>query len=215
MPSHTVKQGEHLSRLAHQYGFRDYRTIWQAGGNAELRKKRPNPHVLLPGDIVEIPEKQEKLETGPTGQLHRFEVPAQILELHLQVETLYGKPLASTTCELRLDGSVRTVTTDAQGHVEQDIRRPAEEGSLEVVDEGSPYKDLEIALKIGHLDPVEELTGQQARLNNLGYRAGAVGGDDPEALRSATEEFQCDNGLTVDGVCGPKTQAQLLKLHGC
>jgi murein L,D-transpeptidase YcbB/YkuD len=32
---------------------------------------------------------------------------------------------------------------------------------------------------------------------------------------SAVEEFQCDHGLTVDGKCGPATQARLKQAHGC
>ena len=31
----------------------------------------------------------------------------------------------------------------------------------------------------------------------------------------AVEEFQCDQGLKVDGICGPQTQAKLKKLYGC
>jgi len=34
------------------------------------------------------------------------------------------------------------------------------------------------------------------------------------AFLSAVEEFQCDNGLTVDGDCGPNTQAKLKEVHG-
>ena len=45
---HTVVQGEHLSRIAKQYGFTDYRVIWEHRRNAALRGKR-NPNVLFPG----------------------------------------------------------------------------------------------------------------------------------------------------------------------
>jgi hypothetical protein len=29
------------------------------------------------------------------------------------------------------------------------------------------------------------------------------------------EEFQCDNSLTVNGICGPNTQAGLKQVYGC
>jgi murein L,D-transpeptidase YcbB/YkuD len=59
------------------------------------------------------------------------------------------------------------------------------------------------------------VSGQVALLKILGYSAGDVNQPDPRALRSALEEFQCDNGLQVDGVCGPKTQPKLKRVHGC
>ena len=68
-------------------------------------------------------------------------------------------------------------------------------------------------IKIGHLDPVDELSGQIGHLNNLGYFAGRLDGSDTHAFESAVEEFQCDNGLTVDGVCGPNTQSKLKQVH--
>jgi peptidoglycan hydrolase-like protein with peptidoglycan-binding domain len=54
-----------------------------------------------------------------------------------------------------------------------------------------------------------------ARLNNLGYFAGEIENPDQTAFESAVEEFQCDHGVHVDGICGPNTQAKLKKLHGC
>jgi peptidoglycan hydrolase-like protein with peptidoglycan-binding domain len=71
---------------------------------------------------------------------------------------------------------------------------------------------------------VDEVSGQIGRLNNLGYDAGEL--DSPvaspeqerhrsEHFRSAVEEFQCDHGLLVDGICGARTQAKLEEIHGC
>ena len=69
--------------------------------------------------------------------------------------------------------------------------------------------------RIGHLDPVEEPSGQMARLTNLGYYLGPEGEIDAHQLRSAIEEFQCDHSLPVDGKCGSQTQAKLKQVHGC
>ena len=82
-------------------------------------------------------------------------------------------------------------------------------------DPQTPLEAISIAIRIGHLDPVEETSGQEARLNNLGYAATGGVEKDPDALRSAIEEFQCDHGLTVDGICGAKTQNKLKEVHGC
>ena len=57
-------------------------------------------------------------------------------------------------------------------------------------------------------------SGQAARLTNLGYLMNTEDSPDAELL-SAVEEFQCDEELAVDGISGPKTQNQLVKVHGC
>jgi hypothetical protein len=83
----------------------------------------------------------------------------------------------------------------------------------------------EEGVKIGYLDPVEEVSGQVARLANLGYYVGALDQPEPDQLRSAIEEFQCDHfpeprrsdgvPVAVNGICDPKTQAKLQEVHGC
>jgi hypothetical protein len=77
------------------------------------------------------------------------------------------------------------------------------------------FDNTPIPFKIGDLDPVLETSGQVARLNNLGYFAGDLSNPDPATFQSAVEEFQCDKSLTVDGICGPATQAKLSQVHGC
>jgi N-acetylmuramoyl-L-alanine amidase len=90
---------------------------------------------------------------------------------------------------------------------------------LTIKDPQTPINEILIPIKIGHLDPVDELSGQQARLNNLGYFAGPFEEKSEEENKtmflSAVEEFQCDHSLVVDGKCGPNTQAKLKQVHGC
>ena len=74
--------------------------------------------------------------------------------------------------------------------------------------------DLVVPLKIGHLDPVEHSSGQVGRLANLAYYRLPVEPVDKAEFLSAVEEFQCEQGLTVDGICGSATQAKLKQVHG-
>ncbi len=213
---HTIKQGEHLSRIGQQYGFTDYQNIWDHPENKGLRQKRQNPNVLFPGDRLYIPDKEPKEIAGATTQRHRFRVKRPPLMLRLILEDLYEKPIANATCELRVENTVFPLTTDHNGQIEQRIPIGAERAALLIKDPETPLNDLVIPVKIGHLDPVEEISGQVARLNNLGYNAGTLDQPINEAqFRSAVEEFQCDHGLTVDGICGPQTQAKLKEIHGC
>jgi hypothetical protein len=56
--THVVVEGENLSTIAAREGFRDFRKLYEAPENAELRKKRPNPNLILPGDEVVIPDRK-------------------------------------------------------------------------------------------------------------------------------------------------------------
>lgn len=177
-----------------------------------MKEKRKNPNVLLPGDRLLIPDRVTKEEVRPAGQRHRFQIQGTTLKLRLQLEDLHGKALGDAACELRVDGAPRELKTDGEGRIEVAIPLQTKRAVLVVRDRRTPVEGMEMDVLVGHMDPVEEETGQRKRLDNLGYRAGT---DDAEAFRSAVEEFQCDFGLTVDGKCGPKTQAKLKEIHGC
>ena len=205
---HIVEQGEHLASIAKKFGFADYRTIWNDGGNAGLRDARKSPNVLFPGDVVTIPDRQEKQLPRPTGANHRFVTTAAPLQLRIRVLDSDGKPDKDAPCVLNVDGISRNHTTDRDGKIKEEIPRDAKNGMLTI-------DDTELPLMIGHLDPVEKTTGQQARLNNLGYSAGPVGEDRPLQFRSAVEEFQCDQGMKVTGDMDAATRARLEKVHGC
>ncbi len=208
MPTHTVKQGEHISKIADQYRFYDYQTIWNHPDNAALKQKRQNPNVLFPGDQLFIPEKQYKKVPGGTAKTHRFKIKLPTVLLRLVLRDLNSEPIAGTACKLEVEGKVYQLTTNGKGMIEQLIPAKAESARL-------LFRQFVIPVKIGHLDPVEEISGWRARLNNLGYNAGKS--DDPKdpLMLSAVEEFQIDYALTVDGNCGPNTQAKIKEVHGC
>lgn len=205
---HTVQQGEHLSRIALRYGFRDFHTIWDHPDNAELKALRDNPNVLLPGDCLFVPEKEQRQEGCSTSQSHTFRVPLPRLRLVVVLRDVNGKPKPSCQCEIDIDGQVKTLTTGADGKIDEPIPIPSRDGLLRV--DGREYR-----LVIGELDPVEEQSGWFARLRNLGYYLGRGDTLDEVELQSAVEEFQCDYGLEVDGDCGPATQARLKEIYGC
>lgn len=205
---HTVKQGEHVVRLAYEHGFRDWTKVWQNGANADLRSLRENPNVLLPGDELFLPDFLEKGEFCGTGQVHPFTAPALNLQLKIVVRDVNGDPIPSCECLLAFDGNDRTLVTDGEGKLNEEIPPGTTSGEIRI--RGSVYR-----LSIGHLDPVEEKTGQRARLANLGYYFEEDEDLDDEKFRSAVEEFQCDHDLDVDGKCGPNTQKKLKKVHGC
>ena len=218
MPSYTVKQGDHLSKIAEKNGFGDYRALWDHPQNSQLKQKRENPNVLYPGDVLYVPEKECKDESGATEQRHRFRVHSKNFVLRIVLKDFEDEPVADAGCQLHLEGKVFSFRTDAHGRIEQTIPSTADGGVLIFDDPAAVPFDERIHIKIGHLDPVDTTSGIQARLNNLGYDAGPVDGNESEQIRSAIEEFQCDTfkiASEVDGKCGPNTQSKLKKVHGC
>ena len=218
--THTVRQGEHLSSIAARYGFRDFHEIWEHAANAGLKSKRKNPNVLLPGDLLHIPDKQPKTVSIPTTRLHIFRIPSPKLLLRIQLLQRYSSPIANTPCELAVDTQKIDTNSDTEGKVEQSIPVTAKKAHLLVhhrvrSEQGDLANDFAVEIHIGELDPVEERSGQEARLANLGYYVAAIGDADEGEFQSAVEEFQCEHDLVVDGICGPRTQAKLLEAHGC
>jgi len=210
---HVVQQGEHLSQIAEKYGFRDYKIVWNHPSNADLKKLRQSPNVLMPGDTVHIPDKTQRQESCSTEKMHRFKLADCRLFLHLAIKDFDDQPLANTKCDLQIDGKSTSVTTGPDGHLKVPISPLTKEATLTFHDPLVPF-DVSVPIKIGHLNPVEELSGQKARLSNLGYITRPLEEVDKATLERAVQEFQCDFGLPVNGICDAATRTKLKKLHG-
>ena len=204
--NHTVKEGECISSIAFDFGFFP-ETLWNDSNNAELKKKRKSGNVLLPGDIVHVPDKRESEEDIAPEQRHQFKrkgVP-EILKLQLLDEN--DKPRSGVRYKLVVDGKDLAGTTDGSGRLQQRISPNAQKAELLI----EPHERYE--LKLGHLEPVDSEKGVRVRLVNLGF-LGEV-----DALRreykSALEQFQKFCSLTVTGEPDEATRNKLLEEHGC
>ncbi|MGA8308921.1 MAG: peptidoglycan-binding protein [Terriglobales bacterium] len=212
---YTVRQGDYLSKISSENGFFDHTIIWNHPNNAELKKKRENPSVLYPGDQLFIPDKNQRDCQCPADQTHTFEVKRERLKLRLVLEDQYENPVANAKCKIIIGAQDTELTTDGKGKIELEIPLETQTGALVIDSKDTPYDGELFSLRVGDLDPVDTPSGQQARLNNLGYFAGSADRADDPLFLSAAEEFQCDHGLTVDGKIGPNTQAKLKQVHGC
>ena len=213
--SHTVRQGEYLPKIGKTYGFMNLAAIWDHPRNAELKASRKeNFNILYPGDRIYIPERLLRTENRPTDQRHTFVLRGKPLNLRVVLKTCDDEARTDLSCVLSVDGDSGHLTTNNEGLLERSIPPSASRAVLMFQDANTQEK-TEIAVLIGNLDPIDEVSGQIGRLNNLGYLAGDPEKPDPELLQCAVEEFQCDHELCVDGVCGPETQAKLKEVHGC
>lgn len=197
-----VKQGEHLSGIAAQEGFANFRTIFDHPNNEPLRLRERDPHVLFPGDEVFVPDRADRVEPRATDAAHPFETEIRPLFLRCKLLDWHRTSIKAAPCQVTIDGkAVPPLTSDGGGIVEQRIGRLAKAALIEVelpppkvVGEGEEAlpRQVDFHVKIGSLNPASKLSGQQARLNNLGYMAG-FDVRDLDQLLWAAEEFQCDD----------------------
>jgi N-acetylmuramoyl-L-alanine amidase len=213
---HVVRPGECLSSIATSYGYRDWRIVYDHPQNAGFRAKRQNPNIILPNDEIFIPTKAEASRTCATGQTHVFRLTAARTLLRLAPQDATWSLCPGRRFRLEVEGAPPTdgVIPD-DGLIEVPIPSDAATGTLTVwIDEAHP-DGQSWELRLGALDPVESMTGIQARLNNLGFDCGPVDGDCGPLTRAAVRAFQERHGLTIDGIPGPLTQAKLEEVHGC
>ncbi len=207
MSDHVVQQGECVASLASVYGFR-WKKLWQLPQNQSLRTKRPNPNILFPGDVLFIPEKQTRRENRATTRRHPFVKKTEPVKLKVRLLAA-GKPVADEGYQLKIAGAVQTGTTDSSGILIEVIPPDAREAQLILTRTGLAYP-----LEIGHLDPLTEVTGVQARLNNLGYHCGDVDGILGPLTRSALMSFQETYQLKLTGEPDGVTLDKLKSKYG-
>jgi hypothetical protein len=206
---YVVRQGDCISSIAREHGH-FWETIWDDGGNSELRGARRNPNVLLPGDRVTIPEKQRKDEPIAAEQRHRFVRRGEPTMFWLRVLE-NDQPRANQQYSVDVDGQEFTGTSDADGNVQFPLSANAGEGRLRI---GSGEDVREYRLRFRHLDPVADVSGVQQRLNNLNFDCGAESGELGPRTRSALRRFQEKQNLSQTGEPDARTQQRLAEVHG-
>jgi len=206
MPDYVVKQGDCISSIAQRNGlFPD--KVWNHPKNAKLKEKRKDANILYPGDMVFVPVKEEKQESGATKKRHRFKRKGVPAKLRLQIME-DDQPRANVNYTLVIDSQSFNGTTDGDGKIEQAIPPNAKKGVL-ILENDTP-----INLQLGQVDPIDTISGVQARLLNLNFDCGEVSGREGPQLEEALREFQEKNSLTVTGQADEATRNKLLEIHG-
>ena len=211
---YTVKQGDCLASLAVRHGLPDWRAIYNHPQNGPLQQKRPNPNVIAPGDRAYIPDRESQSKDAVVDQRNTYKLARDKTTLRVVVADEDGQPYQQVEYQLTIGEETFTGRTDGEGMVRQVIDAQATSGVLKVMWPDAPLRQCTWQLKLGHLDPASEISGVQARLNNLGYPAGPVDGILGPVTRAAVRAFQDKYQLTVDGDPGPNTQAKLEEVHG-
>lgn len=207
MPTeYLVQEGECLASIAEAFGF-FWQTIWDDPANAELKKLRANPYVLLAGDTVVIPDKTVKSLPCATGKRHVFRRRGVPIPYKLRL-LRNGKPRAAIEYTLIVDDDVMFGgKTDGDGWLQQHyIPAQSKKAVLRIGD------SEEYALGLGELDPVTEESGVRTRLHNLRYLRSRNGSADD--LKAAIAACQTKASLEATGVMDDATRDALVAEHG-
>lgn len=217
--THIVRPGDYLSKIAKQYRFTKWETIYYHPENADFRRKRPNPNVIYPGDRIHIPDVDRKIEPGATEQVHRFRLEGDRLRLRIVIRDHEGRALANEPYLISLDREEIRGSTDAEGLLDEEIPIGVTSGRLRI-----ERLDLDVPLRIGMLDPTDDgdagspiVTGAQGRLNNLGFFCGQVDGDEGPKTTAAVRSFQESvlGRREPTGELDKETRDALVREHGC
>jgi N-acetylmuramoyl-L-alanine amidase len=197
MKRHVVRQGECLASIARRHGASEAMRVYQDPANAGLRKLRPNPHVLNPGDVVAVPQAKPKTVDCQTRQTHQFVVTLPKRKLRMKLRDPSGEPLPNTPYRIVAGSLELEGKTDGSGVMEKEI--PANATGVELHAHGVVRH-----LRVAGLNPLKEvedggLAGVQARLRNLGYDPGTTEGQLGPETAAAIEAFQRDRGLAPTG----------------
>ncbi|MCL5270484.1 MAG: peptidoglycan-binding protein [bacterium] len=140
----AVEAGEHITRLSTIKAGCQWQTLWDKNGS--LQGKRKNAFLLFHGDgrtvrggtvyyrhlpdIIEIPAKGEKHESGSTEAKHKFVVPVQEVFLRLKILDEYLQPMKNIDYTLVIEGIATKGKTSEKGLIEQSIRPSVQRGTL-------------------------------------------------------------------------------------
>lgn len=211
---YIVRQGDYFTKLAHTRGF-DADKIWNDPKNEDLKKKRASMDTLEPGDIVWIPDEPRPRLPVHGGIVNHYiaRIPKVPVNLRLQVG---GKILDKEPYVIRgLGPKPIEGATDDKGFLSTAVHVNVRE--IEVF---LPDRNRTLRVRVGDMDPINELSGLQKRLTHLGFyvptKTGTENFDalDPHQIISALRAFQAAKKIAVTGKLDDDTRKALIAASG-
>jgi Putative peptidoglycan binding domain len=206
MPDYNVVEGDCIWSIAKAAGFLP-ETIWNHPNNSSLKAQRKDPNILLPDDVVFVPDLTIAEFDRPTDQLHKFQLNGGA---QLRIRLLDdGDPRANEKYTLNVDDKRTSGQTDADGWITAMISADAKEGRLSLKN-----GDEQHTIQLGYLDPIDAVSGVQARLRNLGLYGGEISGEMDDETSASVLSFQNQNQLEETGTVDEPTQSALKSAYG-
>ncbi|MBB1335683.1 MULTISPECIES: PGRP and LysM peptidoglycan-binding domain-containing protein [unclassified Pseudoalteromonas] len=213
---HTVAQGETLLRIARQYGYKTSTALYNHPSNAEFKALRPDPNLIFPGDIINIPPKKEKFMPLRANSLNTFVVKNEKEYFRLQIIHEDGDDITGKRIVLNIGSQTIDTVLQSNRLIEIELNNnDALTGSVDLyLNEGETTPTKSFNVQIGNLDPIDTLSGVQGRCNMLGFNCGKVDGVNGTKTKAGVKEFQQAQQLQVDGIAGPVTKSRLVYVYG-
>jgi hypothetical protein len=170
MQPYVIRQGDYLLRLAQKFGF-DADTVWNDPKNAQLRQAgrlSQDQNILNPTDMLFIPNPappvMHRLNMGTTNTFTAAAVPTVTVTHQFRGDD--PKTYASKAYSISELSDLTGLTTDENGVLTFQTPTTLMKATVVFSDTGESW-----VLAIGHLDPIETLSGIFQRLQHLGYIA--------------------------------------------
>jgi len=168
--SHIVSQGDTVRRIANRFGIADWRSVYDHASNKSLRDARPNPNILLAGDVVNIVIPQEPAITYRLGGI-AIRSGCRSMVLESQLEHVHVRLDSKTTAVEKVtvfDGcESREASMGTDGCVSGAVALGTRRVELLVLDkDGVEHR---VVLRFGDLDPATNESGLKHRLASLGF----------------------------------------------
>ena len=203
----TVDEGDCFANIALEAGF-VVDTLWLHDVNRKLREERENPHLLVPGDKVNIPDIEKKHCEGASEQKHRFVRKGVPEKLRLQL-LFFNEPRSNLEYRLDVGTEIIEGVTDSDGFLQAAVSPALESAMLHI----GEHEQYEIMLRNLRPSDSEKDEGARQRLFNLGFIEDLE--PDEDALRSGVILFQgTREELDPTGELDQDTLDSLVEAHG-
>lgn len=134
MANYTVKAGDCFSSIAKANGYYKYSTLYQHADNTATRLLRPNPNMLVPGDIVSVPDKRQKKVAAVLDGTRNLVLKRQLTNLRIYI-SLIDKAVRPAPTSLQFEGGGKNSAAlpDGGGKIELlDINPAGTAGKVEI-----------------------------------------------------------------------------------
>jgi hypothetical protein len=214
MERYLTQDGDCLSSISATHGFRRSGSVYDDSVNSVLRRRRPDRSQLLPGDVVMIPDPEERAEPADTGKRTTFYVvPEERTFLRLVV--LYREKLKY---RVTTDLGITEGESDASSPIEAEVPRTARKATIELwpaAQAESPPAGPSITyeIELGRLSPLDTIRGVQGRLLNLGHYRGPLDGTLTAATKAAIAAFRVAQGKPASDALDDDLRSLLAGAH--